>query len=255
MEPLLAIVPSAMGSVWAGFVVFLRTAAIVALMPAFGEQSVPVRVRLALALAFTFVIAPVAPVDPVDPDIKSLLIYTSSEVLIGTAIGLALRLFILALQTAGSIAAQSTSLAQMIGGAAEPLPAMGYVLVVTGLALAVTFGLHVKTAALILGTYQSFPAGVFPDPIALTDWGVGRVAQSFRLAFALAVPFVIASFLYNLTLGVINRAMPQLMVAFVGAPFTTFGGLALLLLATPTMLNSWHDALDAFMAAPFRTTP
>lgn len=252
MEALAVLLPEMSGAAWTGFVVFLRTAAIVALMPAFGEQSVPVRVRLALAIAFTLIVAPAAPIDIPDPDLRTLVHFTASEVLIGTAIGLALRLFILALQTAGSIAAQSTSLAQMIGGAVEPMPAMGYVLVVTGLALAVTFGLHVKVAALIIETYQSFPAGTFPNPAALADWGVGQVAHAFRLAFAMAVPFVIASFVYNLTLGVINRAMPQLMVAFVGAPFTTFGGLALLFLATPIILNAWHDALDVFLAAPLQ---
>ena len=61
---------------------------------------------------------------------------------------------------------------------------------------------------------------------------------------------MVASFIYNLTLGVINRAMPQLMVAFVGAPFTTLGGLVLLLLATPIMLHHWLGALDAFLANP-----
>ncbi|MFC3118840.1 flagellar biosynthetic protein FliR [Jhaorihella thermophila] len=39
-----------------------------------------------------------------------------------------------------------------------------------------------------------------------------------RLPFSLSAPFVIASLLYNLTLGAINRAMPQLMVTLVGAP-------------------------------------
>ena len=54
--------------------------------------------------------------------------------------------------------------------------------------------------------------------------GCGRV----RLAFTLAAPFVLVSVLYNLTLGVINRAMPQLMVVFVGAPVITGLGLAVL---------------------------
>ena len=38
---------------------FLRVGAAIALVPGFGEQSIPARIRLALALAFTVLIAPV----------------------------------------------------------------------------------------------------------------------------------------------------------------------------------------------------
>ncbi len=255
MDPLIALTAPLSNLAWHGFVVFLRTAAIVAMLPAFGERSVPVRVKLSLALAFTAIVAPALPAITAPEGIAELIRMAGTEILIGTAFGLALRLFVLALQIAGSIAAQSTSLAQMIGGAVEPVPAMGYVLVVTGLALAVTLGLHVKAAYLIIGTYQSFPPGVLPDLAGLADWGVRRIAFTFQLSFSMAVPFVIASFIYNLTLGVINRAMPQLMVAFVGAPFTTLGGLFLLLLATPVMLSHWHGALDDFLMSPAGHSP
>ena len=52
----------------------------------------------------------------------------------------------------------------------------------------------------------------------VAEWGVARVGAAFALALGLAAPFVIAAVLYNLALGVINKAMPQLMVALVGAP-------------------------------------
>jgi len=78
--------------------------------------------------------------------------------------------------------------------------------------------------------------------------GTERVASTFQLAFSLAAPFVVASFIYNISLGVINRAMPHLMVAFVGAPFTTLGGLVLLLLVTPHLISRWHSALDQFVS-------
>jgi flagellar biosynthetic protein FliR len=50
---------------------------------------------------------------------------------------------------------------------------------------------------------------------------------------------------------VINRAMPQLMVAFVGAPLITFGGLLLLMMLAPAMLYVWLQALSTFAASPF----
>ncbi len=127
---------------------------------------------------------------------------------------------------------------------------MGYVLVVAGFALAVMSGLHVRAAELLISSYALFPAGHFPQADMLSGWGVERIAQAFALAFALAAPFVIASLVYNLALGAINRAMPQLMVAFVGAPVITLGGMVLLFLSAPLMLSVWADALGSFFDNP-----
>jgi flagellar biosynthetic protein FliR len=57
--------------------------------------------------------------------------------------------------------------------------------------------------------------------------------------------------MYNLALGAINRAMPALMVSFIGAPALSAGGLALLAILMPFLLSVWVDALKATMASPF----
>lgn len=235
-------------ALWHAVVVFLRVGALVTVLPAFGERAVPVRVRLAMAVAFTAIVAPaVAPV-PYPADIMGFGGLTLVETAIGAALGLSLRLFILALQTGGTIAAQSTSLSQILGAAnADPSPAMGHLLVVGGLALAVMTGLHVRAAEFLLLSYDIFPIGLRPDAQAMSGWGVKLIAEAFSLAFLLAAPFVIASFIYNLALGVINRAMPQLMVAFVGAPAITWGGLALLLLTAPVLLTVWIREMNGFI--------
>ncbi|MDU9006582.1 flagellar biosynthetic protein FliR [Sedimentitalea todarodis] len=245
------LLPLLSATLWHGIVVFLRMSAMVSVMPAFGERAVPMRVKLGIAVAFTLVVMPALPLQSAPPDPLVLARLALTEVVVGLALGLGIRLFVLALQTAGSIAAQSTSLSQILGGAAvEPIPAMGYVLVVGGLALAVMAGLHVRAAELMIFSYQIFPTGNFPLGRDLSAWGVGRIAHAFSLAFMLAAPFVITSVLYNLTLGVINRAMPQLMVAFVGAPVITLGGILMLFLCAPFMLSVWTEALMAFLANP-----
>ena len=85
--------------------------------------------------------------------------------------------------------------------------------------------------------------------------GLSGITRTFALAFSLALPFVVGALLYNLVLGVINRAMPQLMVTFVGAPLLTGGSLVLLALATPLLLDTWQAALNAFLITPFPATP
>ncbi len=244
------------GSLWLAFVVFLRVTALVSLLPAFGERSIPTRVKLGAAIAFTLVVAPAVTVPGAEAGLLPLVRVVLTEILIGLGLGLGLRLIVLALQTAGSVAAQSTSLSQILGGAAvEPVPAMGYLLTVAGLALAAAMGIHIRAAQFLVHSYALFPVGTVPAPSDLSQWGVTQISRSFALAFGLAAPFVIASLIYNLALGVINRAMPQLMVAFVGAPAITFAGLFLLFAGTPIILSVWSDTLFAFMNDPVGAAP
>lgn len=235
---------------WHFAAVFLRVGAATALLPAFGERSVPARVKIAVALGFSVAVGTVLPPAPLQPGLIPWSQLIVVETVIGFALGFVLRLFVLALQTAGTMAAQATSLSQILGGAAEPVPAIGYILVVAGLAVAVTAGLHVRAVEFLVLSYDLLPQGQWPNPRDLSGWGVSRIAQAFSLAFLLASPFVIVSALYNLTLGVINRAMPQLMVAFVGAPAVTLGSIVILALCAPAMLAVWLDAMGDFLAAP-----
>lgn len=241
---------------WQGFAVFLRVSALVSLLPAFGEQSVPARVKLGIALAFTMIIAPAVAAPELPMEFDAIIWMSLTEIVSGVILGIGIRLFILALQTAGSIAAQSTSLAQILGGAvAEPVPAMGHILVMGGIALAVMTGLHVRVAEMVILSYEMLPMGQLPNGSDVSEWGVDQIRRAFSLAFTLAAPFVILSVLYNVALGVINKAMPQLMVAFVGAPVITAGGLMLLCLSAPLLLATWLEALNSFISNPLEPVP
>ena len=81
------------------------------------------------------------------------------------------------------------------------------------------------------------------------------MAKVVALAFGLAAPFCAGALLYNLALGAINRAMPQLMVAFIGAPAITAGALLLLFISGPIALTHWHSRLEVVIASPFGATP
>jgi flagellar biosynthetic protein FliR len=257
METSLLLLETSQALLWSGFVVFLRVGAIMMVLPGFGEQSVPVRVKLGLGIAFTMIVVPAAPPTTLsDYTLPTIAWLGITESIAGLALGIGIRMLVFALQTAGSMAAQATSLAQIFGGAGvEPLPAIGHTLMVSGLALAMMTGLHVRAAQLIILSYDLMPMGQLIDASSLSRWGITQVSQAFSLAFTLAAPFVVLSVLYNLTLGVINRAMPQLMVAFVGAPVITAGSLFMLFLVSPLLLSIWIEALNGFLANPLGPRP
>lgn len=233
------------------FLVFLRVSSALFMLPVLGETMVPTRVRLAIAFAFSLIVYPA-----VFPGLGEMAVGTSffsvgiAEILTGLLIGLMLRLHVMAIQIAASIAAQSTSLSQLLGDTSvDPQPAMGLVLYLGALALAVELGLHLQFSRMFIASYDLITAG------QLVSAGIAgtvrdAVSVTFQFGFALAMPFVAVSLLYNLALGVINRAMPQLMVAFVGAPAITLGALLLLALTAPFILTVWVGELQVRILDP-----
>lgn len=251
MEALAEILDFSEPALTSAFLVLMRVGSVTALLPGFGEQSIPMRVRLLVALAFTAIVWPI--VSPIfDVSVQEMPRVMLTEAVVGVMIGVSIRLLVMALQLAGSIAAQSTSVAQIAGASAtpDPMPAIGNILVMAGLTLVLVTGLHVKAAAAMINSYDIMPPGFLPTGRDVAEWGTAHVASAFSLALSLAAPFVVASFAYNVGLGAINRAMPSLMVAFIGAPAITAGALLMLALAAPALLVYWNGHMDAVLANP-----
>jgi len=251
MTDLISLIPVLESTLWLSFLLFLRIGAIMATLPVFGEQSIPVRVRLSVTVAFCFVVFSAMPVASIAPPetFADMIAMPCAEVISGLFFGLVLRFFVFALQIAGSIAAQTTSLSQIFGGSAgsDPQPAIGHVLVISGLALAALMKIHVSFAAYMMHSYVIVPVGDFLPSAVMSTFGIEAVSNVFKLGFTLAAPFMIGSLIYNITLGIINKAMPQLMVSFIGAPAITAGGLILLMLAIPTILSIWIMSFSNFV--------
>ena len=98
--------------VFAAGLVFARVAAVVMLLPGVGEQGVPPRVRLGLALLFSLCLFPVvAPGLPAVPaGLGGLVGMVLHEILVGLLIGTILRLFLSSLSVAGEIVSLQTTL-------------------------------------------------------------------------------------------------------------------------------------------------
>jgi flagellar biosynthetic protein FliR len=234
--------------------VFLRVGAALFLVPGLGERAVPMRLRLGAALALAVILAPlIAPAVGQAPATPAALAGAlAAEATAGLVIGLAFRLLVLALQTAGAIAAQSVSVAQMFGSgvAPEPEPTIATLLAMGGIVLALAAGLHVHLVAALAGLYRVLPFGEMPGAGALAEWSVARVSEVFALGLSLALPFVAVGFAYNLALGALSRAIPQLLVALVGAPLLIGLGLVALHAALPEIFDRWGLALARLLADP-----
>jgi len=255
MEAALAgILSGAEGLVLVAMGVFARVGAAAFLVPGLGERAIPVRVRLMAALGIAVMLAPLieahagqAPATPL-----ALAVVLVAEAVVGLVIGLAFRFLVFALQTAGMVAAQHLSVAQMFGAgvAPEPEPTIATLLAMGGITLALMAGLHVHLVTTLAGLYDIFPFGRFPAGADLARWATERVAETFTLGVMLAAPFVAIGFAYNLALGALNRAMPQLLVALVGVPALVWVGMVILALVLPALMDAWLARLDHVFTDP-----
>ena len=228
-----------------------RLGAMMFFLPGIGELGVPVRVRLILILTIAAAMFPM--VVPARTEIiasMSLIELMAFESLIGFALGFSFRVLVYALTITGTIVAQSINLSQILSPtlAAEANTSVSMLLVMAGGALFVTFDWHTASIGLLYRSYEIFPLGELPATDALAEWALSRTAAAFSLAVALALPFLLISFLYYLVLGLINQAMPQMMVTFIGVPANVLAGLVILFLALGTMLVVWTDAVREVFA-------
>lgn len=237
-----AVIAPYMDSLFAIMAVFTRMSVFIFLVPTLGERTISTRVRLGLALLLTFLMLPVVMTSPVPitqfSDATALI---AKEAVFGFFFGFALRMMIMGLQVVGNIVSQAMSISQPLGEgiATEPNTTLSNFLMLAGVTLLITLNFHIEAFAMLIKTYNVFPLGSSPDfnnfAYELTHKAVGL----FRWSLSLAFPFILLNFIYNLLLGFVNRAMPQLLVSFVGMPAILGIGLLLLAISATTILTLW----------------
>ncbi|NNU15368.1 flagellar biosynthetic protein FliR [Parvularcula sp. ZS-1/3] len=210
-------------------------------MPGIAESVVPVRMKVLLAVALTGLLLPLT--EPV-ADVKQggLAALLGVEAFVGIALGFTVRAMIFALSFTGAIIAQALSLGQVFGvdtmGDSASAVSNGLTLAATTLLL--TAGFDVTILAVFAEQLETIPLGSASLDTGLEAEQATMLARG-AIAFGvrLALPFLVLNFAFYLLMGFLNRAMPQLMVTFVGLPAITLGGLALFMLTVSSMLAAW----------------
>lgn len=228
-----------------GFVlVLVRLSVILFFLPGLSAQVLPMKIKVALLIWLSVLIAPA--VDAAAGD--SLISFASlmGEAVVGLFLGFITRLTLYALNIVGAVAAQSLSLSQIFGAALteESNTTLTMLLTLAGATLFLTAGLHLVAVDLLVASYTVLPPGdVFTSPAIgeMARRAVQGAGYAFALAIALALPFILLNLAYNVLLGVMNKAMPQLMVTFIGLPAITFSGMILLIAVSGETLTIWFE--------------
>lgn len=218
---------------------FLRIGALFMAAPIIGARTVPVRIRIILALIITFLLFPTMPdTTDIDPLSSVGLVITVQQILIGVLMGLVLHIMFAALTMAGMITATTMGL----GFASTVDPQNGvqvtvlgqyYLIMATLLFLSVDG--HLLLISVLADSFIAFPLNGDMLPTQVFWNLIVFSTEMFLTALLIALPIMVGVLLVNLGLGVITRAAPQLNIFAVGFPATMLTGFVMVLLCTPLL--------------------
>lgn len=219
---------------------FARIAALVATMPVISQSSVPTRVKIGLAAFLTLTVAPtLGPLPQVTAFSASGVWIMVNQFVIGAALGLTMQLVFAAVEFAGTLVGlqmglgfatffdpTSNASAQVIASYMSTIAMLAFL----------AFDGHLQVISSLAASFQAVPIGAGELGAsgfrALVQWG-GAI---FSAALLLALPVVVALLIANLSLGILNRAAPQIGVFQIGFSVTLLVGMLLLQLMLPNMI-------------------
>lgn len=234
------------------FILFARVGAVLMLLPAFSEDAVPRQIKLLIALAMCIglygLLSPaVAPAARNEGTVPLIIV---TEMLVGIALGMIVRILFSAAAMAGAIVNMQIGLASALvsdpsmGGQS---PLLARFIGLAALIVCMALGVHHLWIASIVNSYTLFPVGALPPSGDFADLAVQVMSRATSLAVSLAAPLIVYGALFNLGLGLLARMAPAIQVFFITQPLNILLGLALLAITVGAMLTSFAAAMQHFM--------
>jgi flagellar biosynthetic protein FliR len=228
---------------------FIRLGAMFMAAPIFGAVTVPVRVRIVLAVAVAAILMPVVGSNTVvDLFSAAGLLLVMQQVAVGLVMGLVLQFVVASIVMAGHTIATAMGL----GFASSVDPQNGTQVTILGqfyLIMATLFFLaidgHLRLIELLAMSFEVFPATRFVLDTEIFRNVVLYSGQMFVTGTLLALPVMIGVLLINVGFGVMTRAAPQLNLFSIGFPMSMLGGFILMLLSMPVLLPVLGNAYEA----------
>src|SRR3954470_18826359 len=232
--------------------VFARIGAMVMLLPGFGETNIPVRIKLAIALALTLIILPLhRAAYTIDmQSLTPLMVMLVHEIVIGIVLGATARVTLAALQVAGSVIAQQLGLGFVT--AVDPTQGqqgllIGNFLTILGLTLLFATDSHHLVIAALDDSYRIFGPGELMASGDVAALATRAFTAAFKLGIQLSAPFLVFGLVFNIGLGILARLMPQMQVYFVGVPLSILVGFLIFALVITAIMGSFLDYFTGVM--------
>ena len=213
---------------------FLRISAMFMSAPIFGARSVPVRIRVSLALLLSIVIAPlIQSADGIELVSGQGFIVATHQILIGLAMGFLMQLMFTAIVLMGQSMAMSMGLG--FASAIDPqngvtVPVVSQMFMILATLLFLSMDGHLVMLAGLVASFELYPVAqsaiLEASFFNLVNWA----SYIFLMALVMALPLMVTVLLVNLVFGIMTRAAPQLNIFAVGFPMTILIGFMMMFL-------------------------
>nr|WP_281377797.1 flagellar biosynthetic protein FliR [Sphingobium subterraneum] len=237
---------------------FARVGAMLMLLPAFSDDAVPGRIRLFIALGVAAGLVPLLgprietallPIMGSDMSLARMLL---TEMLLGVALGLIVRLMFQAIIIAGSLISLQVGLTSALvndPSAGGQVPLLARFVSIAALLICMASGVHHLWIAALVESYGVFPVGTLAPVADFAQLALSAARGAMALGLSLAAPLIVYGIIFNSALGLAARLAPALQIFFIAQPLNLLLGLAL----TAVTLAAGLDGFAAKMAEGIRT--
>jgi flagellar biosynthetic protein FliR len=237
------------GQVYAFLLVFARIGSILISMPGIGENFVPARTRLLLALMISLILLSfIGPNLPALPSSVAMIAqHITIEIFIGLFIGLIARLLLSTLEVAGMLISLQIGLSNAMilnPTLAAQGSITGAMMSMIGVVVIFESGLIDMIMKSFLISYTTFKPTVMFLTGDMAEFLSHTVNDSFSLALRLVAPFMVLGIVFQLTSGLIVKMIPQMQIFFVVAPLQIIFGLAIFAVSISAIMQVWTQGFE-----------
>ncbi len=222
-----------------GFVMALtRISAFFVVLPVFGWESIPVRIKVSVALLLAVLFAMITPLPPAARQASTLeaMLLIVNEGTYGLALGLVAAILFAAVKFGARIVEQEMGLNMaeildpLTGEEAQPL---GSLLEMMFIIMLLSANGHHVFLLTLSKSYDAFPAGSIPTIPVLTAGIVSAGSAMLIAGLKLAAPMLAASMLLMVVLAVLARTVPEMNILFISLPLRVGLGLLMVVAFLP----------------------
>lgn len=227
--------------------VLVRTGAIMMTAPIFGAFNIPMQVKLGFILLIALLITPLTPAVPMPQAMTGIIVSLTGEILIGAAIGLAMKFIFTGIEYAGQVASFQMGIG--MASAYDPINSaqvtvLGKLLSILVLLIFLTVNGHLMVIMALKKSFDVIPPYGLTLTGGLMESLIVFSKEIFILGLKFSAPVLAILIFINVAMGIMARTVPQLNMFAIGFAITITVGFVMILISLPVFEDATIAAFD-----------
>ncbi len=227
--------------------VLIRSGAILLAAPIFGAFNVPMRVKFGITFLMALILTPITAYVPMPETLSGLVLGIGGEMIIGTALGFAVRFVFTGIEYAGQLASFQMGIG--MSNAYDPLNSaqvtiLGRMMSILTLLIFLSVNGHLMIIMVLKKSFDIIPPYGFSLSQGFMESFLVFSKEIFVLALKFAAPIIAILLFVNLAMGIMSRSVPQLNMFVIGFAVTILAGFVVLALSLPVLQTTLLGVFD-----------